>query len=79
MMIFYYVCLINVCFVAGFQFGASKWLLPDTRSIVQTDWIDSEFLHSTRRYDTNLYADRSTLGCKEAKSTNGLHAQYESK
>jgi len=65
--------------VAGLQLGASKWFLSDTRSIVQTDWIDCEFLHSARCHDTHVHANRPTPGCEEAKSADGLHAQFESK
>ena len=65
--------------ISGLQFGASKWLLSDSRSTVQTDRIDSEFLYSTWRYDTNVHANRTTLGCEETKSADGLHTPFEPK
>lgn len=75
----FFLSNIVVFSVAGLRFGTSKWLLSDTGSIVQTDWIDCELLHSTRRYDTHVHADSPTLGCEEAKSADWLHAQFESK
>jgi len=68
-----------VFFVAGLQLGAGKRFLSDTGSFVQTDWIDSELLHSAGRDDTHVHADRPALGGEKAKSSDGHHAQFESK
>lgn len=53
--------------------------MSDTRSFVQTDRIDSEFLHPSGRDDTDVHADRQTLGGEKAKSSDGHHTQFESK
>lgn len=65
--------------LVGLQFGVGKRLLSDTGSFVQTDWIDSEFLHSSGRHDTHIHADRSTFGCKKAKPSDWYYAQFKSK
>lgn len=66
--------------ISGLQLCASKRFLSDTRSFVQTDRVDSEFLHTFGRDDTYIHVDRPTLGSEEAKSPDRhLFAQFKSK
>lgn len=65
----------SVVLVSGLQFGAGERVVSDTGSVVQADWIDSEFLHTTGRDDTDVHADRPTLGREKAKPSDGHHAR----
>jgi len=66
--------------VAGFQLGAGKRFLSDTRPAVQTDRVHSELLHTAGRDDTHVHADRPPFGREEAKPPDGRRPeQFEPK
>lgn len=65
--------------VAGLQLGVGERFLSDTRSFVQVNWIDSEFLHTAAGDDTHVHADRPTFGRQKAKPPDGHLAQHQPK